>query len=165
MSRTPRAWIPNLGRPLTILVVAGFAASALAACGGADSGSGGSGSAAATSAAIASAMAGSEAATSGASTPAPTASSDGDSSQNEFTDAQACTWVKQEVAALRKVSSPDLAQVTILTSLSNFFDKHGGFDDEIKQGGEMDAATQRACPTQHDALLKKANLKNLSDLP
>ena len=120
----------------------------------------------AASAAIASAMASSEAtATSAASTPAPAASSAGGSAQNEFTDAQGCTWAKQEVVALRKVSSPDLAQVNILTSLSAFFDKHGGFSDEIAQGSEMDEATQRACPTQHDELLKKADLKSLSDLP
>jgi hypothetical protein len=148
MSRPRNTWITSPGRVLATLIVAGLAVSSLVGCGGASSvgtagASGGTTIAAASKAASAGGSSGRKAA---------------------FTDAEACAWAKQELLALKKVKDPINVQFNILGSLSDLFDKHGGLENAGLSGYDVDAATKRACPTEHDQLLKKAQIKSLGNL-
>jgi hypothetical protein len=82
------------------------------------------------------------------------------SSKAPYTDAQACSWLKE---SLPKV--PDTAvgaQAQLVIGLSSFYEEHGGLPGA--DGYALDDALARGCPALHAAALKKAGIKSFGNL-
>ena len=86
--------------------------------------------------------------------------SGGTSSKALYTDAEACSWVKENLPAIPDTEVAAQAQLAI--GLSSFFEDHGGL--QTADGYALDDALARGCPDLRAAALKKAGIKSFGNL-